>query len=97
MTPPPPTPPSRFPHAGISVSAIALGYAHTCVLASGSVKCWGWNNHGQLGIGSTTDQTSPMDVGADNPHKRVWFERVWWSEDQDGVDASDCALRNLTN
>ncbi len=52
---------------GVSAAAIALGGEHTCVILSGGisdgeVKCWGWNREGQLGIGSTTDQTSPVDV-----------------------------------
>ncbi len=68
---------SRCTHAGISASAISLGFAHTCVLASlsGSVKCWGSNEHGQLGIGSTADQTRPADVGADYQGEREGFMR----------------------
>jgi alpha-tubulin suppressor-like RCC1 family protein len=58
---------SRCPHAGMSTaSAIALGYAHTCVVASGNVLCWGWNEYGQLGIGSTTDQTIPVTLSLGN-------------------------------
>jgi alpha-tubulin suppressor-like RCC1 family protein len=35
---------------------IAAGFAHTCViLNNGSVKCWGANSNGQLGVGSTTN------------------------------------------
>jgi cysteine-rich repeat protein len=41
-------------------TAIQSGGAHTCaLLTGGSVKCWGENGDGQLGIGSTTDKTAP--------------------------------------
>ena len=32
------------------------------LLAAGAVKCWGRNDQGQLGVGSTTDQTNPQGV-----------------------------------
>ena len=49
--------------AGVSATAIALGFYHTCVIeAGGGVKCWGSNGNGQLGIGSTDGQTSPVVV-----------------------------------
>ncbi len=58
-----------MPHifrADVSAVAIALGWAHTCVIVSGGgVKCWGANWVGQLGIGSRTDATSPADVAGD--------------------------------
>ena len=48
---------------GVSATAIALGGGHTCAIeAGGGVKCWGNNVIGQLGIGSTEDQTSPVAV-----------------------------------
>ncbi len=49
--------------AGVSATAIALGYAHTCVIeAGGGVKCWGSNGNGQLGIGNNVQQTRPVSV-----------------------------------
>jgi alpha-tubulin suppressor-like RCC1 family protein len=48
--------------AGKTITSIALGTRHTCVIASGSAYCWGYNGNGQLGNNSLTASSVPVQV-----------------------------------
>jgi alpha-tubulin suppressor-like RCC1 family protein len=62
--------PTAVTSLGTGVQAVASGHHHSCAIdASGSVKCWGENQYGQLGDGTTNDHTTPVAVsvlGVDN-------------------------------
>ncbi len=45
------------------VTAITAGHSHTCALvATGAVKCWGYNLNGDVGDGTTTNRSTPTNV-----------------------------------
>jgi hypothetical protein len=46
--------------AGRTAKAVAAGSSHTCaILDDGTLKCWGYNNWGQLGYGDKTSRNAP--------------------------------------
>jgi alpha-tubulin suppressor-like RCC1 family protein len=55
-----------------TIKAVSSGTTHTCVLlSSGGVRCWGGNEVGQLGDGTTNSRTSPGATNAITGAKSV--------------------------
>ena len=57
------SPPSSTVNLGMGVTSISVGQYTSCaILTNGGVKCWGINDKGQVGDGTTTQRNSPVDV-----------------------------------
>jgi alpha-tubulin suppressor-like RCC1 family protein len=57
------TSPIQIVGLGNQVLDISVGTSHACaVVSSGGVKCWGRNDQGELGNGTTFDSLKPVDV-----------------------------------
>jgi alpha-tubulin suppressor-like RCC1 family protein len=53
--------------AGLAVTRVAAGSAHSCAVADARAFCWGWNSSGQLGDGGSANRTTPVAVSPTGP------------------------------
>ena len=59
---------------GRTAKSVSVGGHHTCaVLDDDTVKCWGYNNNGELGVGDSTNRLVPtaVDLGTGRTAKSV--------------------------
>ena len=62
------SPPSVPVNISAPVAGIYVASTHACaVTAAGSVKCWGFNSHGQLGLASLAIGAYALSPGTDVP------------------------------
>ncbi len=62
--------PTPVVNLGGPVVAIGLGERHSCaIITGGALKCWGYNNFGQIGIGESKQRTinAPVAVNLGGP------------------------------
>ena len=45
-----------------SVTDLATGDGHTCAVVNGGVQCWGYNEDGELGDGTTVSRLTPVQT-----------------------------------
>jgi alpha-tubulin suppressor-like RCC1 family protein len=61
MTPPSSTEPVGLPPVSLGpLDALFGGGDRACALVTGTLKCWGANDHGQLGNNSTVESATPV-------------------------------------
>ena len=46
----------------LDTNVIACGSSHTVAVTDDGLYTWGYNGYGQLGVGSTTNQSTPQKV-----------------------------------
>ncbi|HVF76406.1 MAG TPA: Ig-like domain-containing protein [Acidimicrobiales bacterium] len=57
---------SNIPDGTKTAKTITAGWSHTCAtLSDGTARCWGLNEHGQLGDGTQTSRSTPVTVQFD--------------------------------
>ncbi len=59
----------------IKVASVSLGcYYSAAVTSNGDLYCWGWNDYGRVGKGTTNKQTTPVKVLSNVASVSIWDE-----------------------
>ncbi len=73
-----------------TVKDYSVGYYITCIVnTANELYCWGLNNHGQIGNGSTTDVTAPVLIALDID-KVINYSRT---PDNSSIYNKTCAIK----
>lgn len=103
--------PGAVPGLSSGVTEAGVGAAYACALVSGGVRCWGSNEFGQLGDGTTTDRSTPAPalgleggvkhLAVGNTHACALMNdgtvKCWGdnSRSQLGIDSSTSSFRTI--
>ena len=55
----------------LAASVVTTGNSHSCALALGSIYCWGANDFGQLGSGTSSDALAPVLVAGNEGYQNL--------------------------
>ena len=73
--------------ASSAISAIATGWGHSCAVVRNGVRCWGYNVDGQLGNGTTTNSSTPVQV-LDLTTREDFSRSGWLGDELDELQSS---------